>query len=205
MVLPTVYVLMAGPKFLASIVEELTYTWIGFGILWLFASATIAYVVIIEKQPLSSIGWRSLSFKWGLAAAGMGIILSLLVPIFTLSINAVIPAQQAGSIDDIASGFPWWIVLVSVITAGVTEEILFRGYSLERLLEATGNKWSSAALSLAFFVLIHAAGWNIAHILGVVLPLGAVLTSLYLWKRNLLFVIIVHIMIDLPLVFLAFN
>lgn len=102
-----------------------------------------------------------------------------------------------------ASNFPWWILLLSVVTAGVTEEVLFRGYPLERLYEMTGNKWLSGLISLAFFVAIHAAGWNMAHVVGVVIPLGIILTGLYFWRRNLLFVMIVHVVIDLPLVFIS--
>jgi membrane protease YdiL (CAAX protease family) len=101
------------------------------------------------------------------------------------------------------SNYSWWILLLSVITAGITEEILFRGYPLERLLEVTGTKWISGLISLVFFVAVHATGWNIAHIIGVVLPLGIILTGLYFWQRNLLFMMIVHMVIDLPLVIMA--
>jgi membrane protease YdiL (CAAX protease family) len=37
------------------------------------------------------------------------------------------------------------------------------------------------------------------------LPLGATLTGLYLWRRNVLFVAITHIMIDLPLLLVALG
>jgi len=136
-------------------------------------------------------------------AIGLGILLSLLVPVFTLLVNAVFPPSDTGTITQVTSNFSWWILLLSVLTAGITEEILFRGYPLERLHEITGNKWISGVISLIFFVAIHATGWNIAHIIGVVIPLGIILTGLYFWQRNLLFVMIVHVFIDLPLVFIA--
>ena len=41
--------------------------------------------------------------------------------------------------------------------------------------------------------------------MGVVLPLGVVMTSLYLWRRNLVFMIITHFLLDLPIVLLAFG
>lgn len=104
-----------------------------------------------------------------------------------------------------ASDYPAWVILLSILTAGITEEVLFRGYALERLAELTDNLWVSAAISLATFVLTHLSGWNLAHILGVVLPLGVVLTVLYLWKRNLVFVIIIHVLVDLPLFFIALR
>jgi len=45
--------------------------------------------------------------------------------------------------------------------------------------------------------------WSLAHVLGVVLPLGAALTSLYVWKRNLPFMVTVHFLVDAPLFVLA--
>jgi membrane protease YdiL (CAAX protease family) len=58
---------------------------------------------------------------------------------------------------------------------------------------------------LAASVAFHLEGWNLGHIFGVVLPLGAVMTGLYLWRRNLLFMIITHFVLDLPIVLIAFG
>ena len=120
-----------------------------------------------------------------------------------LLVSTIFPPSNSGTVTQVVSDFSWWILLLSVFTAGVTEEILFRGYALERLQEVTGSKWTSGLISLVFFVVVHATGWNIAHIIGVVLPLGIIMTGLYFWQRNLLFVMIVHAAINLPLVFMA--
>lgn len=205
LIAPVLYILWIGPFFIKPFVGTLTYTLISFGILWFLALSICFYVLFIEKRPLTSIGWEVLSWKLILLAIGLGVLLSLLVPVLTLLISLIIKPSDTGSISQVASSFPWWVILLSVITAGVTEEILFRAYPLSRLLEKIGNKWLSAIISLIFFVFIHSTGWNLAHIIGVVIPLGAILTGLFLWKRNLLFVIIVHIMIDLPLVFISLG
>jgi hypothetical protein len=42
------------------------------------------------------------------------------------------------------------------------------------------------------------------HVVGVVLPLRAVITGLYLWRRNVV-VIIAHFLLDLPLVLVALG
>jgi membrane protease YdiL (CAAX protease family) len=131
-------------------------------------------------------------------------VLSLLVPVLTLLISAIIPgAEEEGTIAQVTETVPAWLIFISVLTAAVTEEILYRGYLVERLLDLTGHKWFSGAISVFVFVLVHAAGWNWQHVFGVVLPLGIILTALYLWRRNLFFVMIVHLVINLPLVFLA--
>ena len=46
---------------------------------------------------------------------------------------------------------------------------------------------------------------GLSHVLGVVLPLGAVMTGLYLWRRNLWFLIITHFLIDLPIILIALG
>ena len=62
-----------------------------------------------------------------------------------------------------------------------------------------------ALLSLAAFVALHLQGWNLGHVVGVVLPLGAVMTGIYLWRRNLMFMIITHSLLDLPIVLLTLG
>ncbi len=203
LVLPSTYVLFISPIFLKPNLNASVSTLIDFAVLWGLAFAVLFFTRNIEKLPLTTIGWKPLPWKWIFTAIGLGILLSLFVPVFTLLVSAVFPPSDTGTITQVVSNFPWWVLLLSVITAGITEEILFRGYPLERLTEMTGNKWISGLISLIFFVAIHATGWNIAHIVGVVIPLGIILTGLYFWQRNLLFVMIIHLLIDLPLVFIS--
>jgi len=203
LVVPTIYALLLSPVFVKPKLDEPAFSLINFAVFWIFALSVLLFTLKIENSPLSTIGWQRLSWKWILAAIGIGVLLSILVPVLTLFVSAIIPSTDTGTVTTVTANYPWWILLLSVITAGITEEILFRGYALERLLDSTNNKWLSAFISLVFFVAIHATGWNIAHIVGVVIPLGAALTALYLWRRNLLFVMIIHVLIDLPLVILA--
>lgn len=205
LVAPTIYSALVGPVFLKPKVAGLGYNLIGFGVFWILALSVLGFTLLIEKQSLRTIGWQFISWKQALGAITIGVLLSLLVPVLTLLVRNIVPASQTGSIAEVTSSFPWWVILLSVITAGITEEILFRGYPLERLLGSNKNKWLSVGISLAFFVAIHATGWNLTHLIGVVIPLGLVLTGLYLWQRNLIFVMIVHLMIDLPLVIIALT
>ena len=202
LVLPLLYVLVLSPALLKPNVNQTAYTLIGFAVFWGLGIGMFLYTRYVEQLPLSTIGWKPLSWKGVLLALVLGILLSLLVPLFTLLTSAVFPTTDQGTIIQVTESYPWWILLLSVFTAGITKEILFRGYALERLVDLTRNKWISGLISLAFFVVIHAIGWNMAHMIGVVLPLGVILTGLYFWKRNLAFVMIVHVVINLPLVFI---
>jgi membrane protease YdiL (CAAX protease family) len=104
----------------------------------------------------------------------------------------------------VAASGPAWLVLAVVLTASVTEELLFRAYPIERLARLTGARWPGALLSLAAFVAFHLHDGTWGHVVGVVLPLRAVMTGLYLWRRNVV-VIITHFLLDLPLVLVALG
>ena len=92
------------------------------------------------------------------------------------------------------------VALSDVTTADAQAYITHR---LERLGVPGAFPLVGFLVGLAVFTVIHAAGWNAAHVIGVVLPLGAILALLYLWRRQIWFVIIVHTVIDLPLVVMA--
>ena len=167
--------------------------------------ATIILLILVkywEGRPYSSIGFASLTVKDGLLAVVIGIVLSISVPLLTLLASQFLPSTTEGSIVSTAQA-PWLILLFSVLTAGITEEIIFRGYLIERLSKLTGKSVIAVVISVIAFTLPHLLNWNIVHVVGVVLPLGLILSWIYLWKRNILFNMIVHIVIDLPLVFIA--
>jgi uncharacterized protein len=203
LVLPVIFVLFISPIIIQPNVAEPIFVLVGFVFFWGLALAMFGFTKAVENRPLETIGWKPLSWKSALMAVGLGILLSLAVPVLTLLVSMIFPPSDTGTITQVTSSFPWWMLLLGVVTAGITEEVLFRGYALERLHKITGNKWMSGLISLVFFVAVHATGWNTAHIVGVVLPLGIILTGLYFWQRNLLFVMIVHVVINLPLVFMA--
>ena len=114
-------------------------------------------------------------------------------------------AIHRGTVASVTTSGPAWLLLVVVLTASVTEELLFRAYPIECLTRLTGSRWPGAVLSLAAFGAFHLLGWNVGHVVGVVLPLGAVMTGLYLWRRNLVFVIMTHVVLNLPIVLIALG
>src|SRR5204862_1712701 len=78
---------------------------------------------------------------------------------------------------------PLWLITLIVLRAGVVEELLYRGYAIERL-QAFGLKRAWAAgLPLVIFALGHWTG-GAANIL-IALVLGAILSAFYLWRRDL--------------------
>ncbi|MBC7334856.1 MAG: CPBP family intramembrane metalloprotease, partial [Clostridia bacterium] len=85
--------------------------------------------------------------------------------------------------------------VVIIITAGITEEILFRGYPIERLTEMTGRIGWGAGIAYIMFVLLHIPFWGI----GGTIQIGVwslVVTLLYVRRRNLPACMLMHILND---------
>jgi len=198
LLLPTAYVILALPFLVKPNVEWQLENIIGLVFLWVITILLLVHIRFLEKRKFSSIGLKSIGIKKISLAIGIGFICSLLIPLFYYGMMFLFDTSVENSIDNLSQRSPIFI-LASIITAAITEEVLFRAYPLERLYELTGSNWIGIAISLGAFILLHSQSWNLLHILGVVMPLGVLVTIIYLKTRSLLFVIIVHLVIDLPL------
>ena len=163
-------------------------------IYWTLVLATIAYVAFVERRPLASIGFRMPSARDAWACIAFAV---LIIGGFAVLYIVVLPAlalTETKTIDALASAPTWWLA-ISVVRAGVSEEILFRGYPIERLQELTGSRWIAAVLPLTLFALAHVGPWGWSHVVVAAFG-GAMLTVLYLWRRNLWINIAVHVIVD---------
>lgn len=199
---PLVYSLVIAPQFIKPALSPALYALIGFAFYWILAG----YLFADTPGNKNSYPWKfRISRRMIYLAIMIGIALSLLVPLFTQIAEQFLPAADSGGILDTTAQYSPWIILLGVVTAGVTEEFIFRAYIIERLQTLSVSTWICAVISIVTFVLAHMSGWNLTHILGVVLPMAVILTILYLWKRNVTFVIIIHTIIDLPLFFITIG
>lgn len=172
----------------------------GLAAMWVFA---IAVLVLLRRAPRTPVR-PTLRLTWadlGIAVA-VGVAAALLVPVLTLGATLVLGETGLATTAGQAS-VP--ILALSILTAAVTEEVLYRASPIELLRERRAPGWLVFALPWAVFVVAHLGSWSLAHIIGVVVPLGALMTGLYLWRRNLTVNIIAHAIIDAPLLVLALT
>lgn len=164
---------------------------------WAMALFVLAVVLCWERQPLRSIGFRRLTWKEGLLALLLSIFLFLLVPILVIFMERVvsIPTRTMDIVEALAQ-IPIWHRILLSLRPGFVEEILYRGYPIERLNRLTGRIWPGAVIGLVIFTVIHLPGQGLGNTVGVVLPIGVILTGLYVWKRNLTLNIAVHFLTD---------
>ena len=144
-----------------------------------------------ERLPLSSIGLR-------FDRIGRSLIRGVLLAVVCLAvaIGCVLLYRSLGIAygegPGISRAIP--VTILTVMRAGIAEEVLYRGFAIERLQALTGNRWVAAGVPLILFAAFHyrqgLAGICIAFLL------GAILTVFYLWKRDLLANIFGHFLTD---------
>ena len=169
---------------------------IGREIIWVgFALIVLVWVTRVERLPVASIGlvrptWHTLT--WGLAATVL--VLATLMLSFALIIPTLGLQQNMAATGAIVQ-VPLWLLILTPFVAGITEEILYRGYAIERLTLLTGRPWLAALLAGAAFMLVH-LHWGAAQL--IVVGFGTLIfVSLYLWRRDLPCVMIAHVLADL--------
>ena len=75
------------------------------------------------------------------------------------------------------------------------KRFLFRGYPMERIRELSGSRAVAAVVSWSAFTYAHLGSWGAAQLLVAGFG-GAILTALYLWRRNLWANMIAHWITD---------
>ncbi len=114
------------------------------GVMWSLTAVVLAVTVFWEKRPLQSIGLGRPT--WAAIRAGFGIALILIV--LALVGATVIDRLGLPTADkdqgEMVMSIPLALQALVVLTAGFSEEILFRGYAITRFTELTGSRWWGA-------------------------------------------------------------
>ena len=162
--------------------------------LWLLAVATFA--IAVSQFP----DWRLLlgisSPTWltvGHAAIGIGAILTSWPAIHLIQRKFGTPFEQTANFKKVSS-FPFSYRSFIVITAGVTEEVLYRGYAIGVGNSLLGSLPLAVALSLTIFVALHLR-WGLGHLISVIWA-GGVFTLMFIITNDLVACIAAHIAVD---------
>lgn len=163
-------------------------------VMWALGLATLAWVFLVEKQGWAALGlarpgWRRLGL--GLLA---GLLIMLLFPLLNALLQTLGVAGSGGTLAKLAA-LSVWTRLVLVLTAGLVEEVFYRGFAIPRLQAWLGRPLPAALLPLLAFTAVHLGGWSLGHLLPV-FTVGALRSLLYLWQRNLWPAVAAHLLID---------
>jgi membrane protease YdiL (CAAX protease family) len=174
---------------------QISTTVIGQLLFWLLAAAVLAVVRFWERQPLRSLWFQPLHWRsvvWGVA---------LVVANYAVLFPAGEWVRRTADLPGFAAGmekvmrFPLWYRVLAVIGAGVVEEILFRGFTVTRLVRLAVPVWLAAALTLFGFTALHVPVWGWGFALGGLVS-GAPAMAFFVWRRDLLAMIVFHTITD---------
>ena len=177
-------------------------------VFWIAVLLVLGTAHFAEGYPLSMFG-----FEWSQKTLRTRLIEWILTTIAAVAIGSVIiffsqyvrmrltNTPAPASIEKIKE-FPGWVLIPAWITGSFTEEVLFRSYPIERLTRLTGNRWLAGLITVVAFTVLHLFGWDWIHVLTVVLPAAIMFTLFYLWRRNLALNVMVHAILNAPLLLL---
>lgn len=172
MTIPGLFIAMFGPMLVAGIGKQFNQPpgrliphLCGLAAVIMIVASVLWIVFRYERQSLSSIGVQPLRWQsviWGFSLAAFFIFL------FAPAADWMLGRLQLGSFDiGIAkhSGLPVWYLIIAVVVGGVGEEILYRGYAVERIAMLTGSYWIGGAVSVLIFGIAHVSmwGWGARH------------------------------------------
>lgn len=156
---------------------------------------------MLVRSPAALPGVSGLTSRF-LVAVLPGLLIGLLAPVLLAHWNPAIRKKLETSFASIAYYLPRVgreraLFALVCVTAGVCEEVIFRGWIIRYLaaLPFGLTLWKSLGLSSALFGLVHLyQGWRGVAVTAV---LGGLLGFLFLVTGNLIVPIILHALIDL--------
>lgn len=160
-----------------------TYTFSGI----LFVLITFLFTKFIDRQQVISIGFAIKDYK---NEGGIGVFTAMML-LGTGTIILIVTGHLS------VGGFsldPWMFLmqLMLMLIVGFVEEIMFRGYILNNLMQSM-NRWIALIISAALFAVVHLANpdMTIFSIVNILLA-GMLLGLNYVYTKNLWYSIAFH-------------
>ena len=165
---------------------------------WLCLLAMVAYAAGIERQQL--LLWEEKKYDFGTYIVSVIALLLILLAGVTLlsqielSLGLLKKSSKLNGMVAVLRQNKWLLVF-TCLTAGVTEELIFRGYLIPRLQLFFKSPAASLVLSSLFFGLAHIGYGNIGQVIGPVF-IGFIFALYYQKYRNIKVLIVCHFLWD---------
>lgn len=170
---------------------ERTFYWVSVAVLWLYATKKEGQSLLIWKDNRYSIG-TLLSH-----IVALFFIMVICVDLVNLFISWTMHEGSSKLLPKIADFLRnnMFLLFFTALTAGVTEELIFRGYLQTRLTLLLKNPYWAIFISSLIFGLVHFRYGTVKNMVGpFIIGLGL---AIYYWRyRNIKVTIIFHFLWD---------
>lgn len=159
-------------------------------LMWLFATAVVAYVLFVERRPLASldpeagtsIGLLTVGWAWILVAGTAAVVALAFM---------LVGRQRYDPVYETLVSLPVHRALFVSVSAGVTEEVIYRGFLLTRLASLTGSEWVAVVVGGLAFAAMHAASRSRTRLVQLG-AMGVAFGVAFFSTDSLLAVVVVH-------------
>ncbi len=166
--------------------------------IWAGVLLIFLYSRFIEKQNL--LIWKEENYpliKSFLKIALLILYLGLGAILIKLFLNLIIGHESETTMKKLIDIFSKnkWLIFTTTFTAGVTEELIFRGYIFTRIFNISKNKWFAMIFSGILFGFMHFKYHLVSQI---IFPtyVGILFAWYYEKYRNIKVLIIAHFLFD---------
>ena len=208
----SILILLASMIFLPLLknlnIDKETTFWIGRIAIWICLILVLLYANQIEnqkfllwnEQQLSIFEYVKSFFKI-IASIIIGALLIRLL-LYLLGGNIEENPKLKEIVAVLKTNYP--LLIFTCLTAGITEELVFRGYLMPRLQLFFKNNYASIAISSLLFGLMHIGYGTIFQIIGPMM-IGLVFAIHYQRFRNIKILIFCHFFWDFMSLMVASN
>jgi membrane protease YdiL (CAAX protease family) len=165
------------------------------GIMWGLAALVLLVLMIGEGLSPSAIGFKRPRWStliWGVVGF---VLVYLAYPLGQVILGAMGGEMPTGALAKLGS-LPAWVLALITVRAAVVEEILHRGYAIERLTALTGSRIIGAIVPGAVFVVLHIQQFGVGYAIAFVGPVTVIMTALYLLRRDIGANMLAHFLTD---------
>ncbi len=163
----------------------------------------IAFFAIYSSLKRNNESWKTIGLDWQWFTGNrIWLSLLLIVPLigayYMPGYYNYIPPDDPQFIDiGPAGSFERMFFVFASITAGICEEVIFRGYAITRLGKLLKNNWIALIISSLFFVLLHGVPESVEEFFSYFF-VGILFGGIFilLKGRRLEYLILVHYLID---------
>lgn len=159
----------------------------------LVAGTVIGIAVRLEQCSLSDIGFRRPTMVDFVYVTG-ATVAALLVFAGTDPLVSALGLPVSDGASTVTAGVGIGLAFGIAVTTGLVEEVLYRGYAIERLNEYAESPAIAGGISWGAFTLAHAVVWPVGNLVQVA-TVSAVFTLVYLRRRSLFPVVGSHVLV----------
>ena len=159
-------------------------------------AALIIYVLKVEKNPVSSVGLQKIRF-WDIPGGlllGFGMFAAQQIPLLLMKMDYTGYAMQPD---------PGYIVVMSlycILCVGLVEELIFRGFILQKTQAVCDSKILSVGINILLFYVIHWSSMQFTFGEFYSIAVNVILLCAYYFKskhKSIVPLIIAHSLYDI--------